>query len=93
MQLKAKGVGQDDIAAALATIGEAWADSELVAACNHARRRRLGPWRTRGDRREQRQRDLASLARAGFSYPIAARIVDCEDAEALEQEARQGDEA
>ena len=57
---------------------EPW-DTELAAAWATARRRRLGPYRRdpveRGARRE---RDLAVLARSGFSREIAYRIVDAE---------------
>ncbi len=42
-----------------------------------ARRRRLGPFRTR-DRAARRERDIASLARAGFAIDIARTVVDGE---------------
>jgi regulatory protein len=40
-----------------------------------ARRRRLGPFRQR-DRALHRERDIASLARAGFSVSVARQVVD-----------------
>ena len=49
------------------------------AARMHARKKRLGPFRRIADaatRRELRQKDLAAMARAGFSYDVAKRIVD-----------------
>lgn len=88
--LDAKGVGEGDIAAALDAVADEWADAELAAACRHARRRRLGPWRNPEDRAARRERDLASMGRAGFGYGLACRVIDAEDVEALEEEARFG---
>ena len=56
------------------------------AAVNLARRRRLGPFRRAGERAAMRGKDLAALARAGFSYPIAKRILDAATPEELERE-------
>lgn len=50
-------------------------DPDLVAGHAYAERRRLGMYR-RMDREEHAQKDLGKLARAGFSYGIARRIVD-----------------
>lgn len=88
--LKTRGVGEDDIEAAIGALDERWPDRELAAACHYARRRRLGPWRAADSRAEHRERDLAALARAGFSYRIAERVVECDDIDALEDEARSG---
>ncbi len=49
------------------------------AARMHARKKKLGPFRRVADpatRKEFRQKDLAAMARAGFSYDVAKRIVD-----------------
>ncbi|NKB49906.1 MAG: RecX family transcriptional regulator [Alphaproteobacteria bacterium] len=85
--LHQKGVGQSDIAAALASVGSEYLDSELAAACRFARRRRLGPYRAPEARAERHRRDLAALARAGFGYDTARRVIDAESAEALEDDA------
>jgi len=58
-------------------------DAELRAALRLAQRRRLGPYRPPAERAERRQRDLASLARAGFSLDIARRVIDADDPDAL----------
>jgi regulatory protein len=50
-------------------------DQELAAARITAKRKRLGPW-SRGDRAANRQKDLAALARAGFSMSIARTVID-----------------
>lgn len=73
--LRRKGVGADDIDAALAGLADESGDAEVKAACALVRRRRLGPFRQK-DRTERRDRDLASLARAGFSLDLAKRVLD-----------------
>lgn len=72
------------VEAALAAADDTLADGELVAALRHAARRRIGPYaRTRPDD-ATRQRHLASLARAGFSFDIARQVMGCEDATAAD---------
>lgn len=58
--------------------GEAGAEgAELTAARRLAQRRRLGPFRLDGAQRaERREKDLAALARAGFSFAIARQVID-----------------
>ena len=82
--LRQKGVGRDDTDAALAALADEYEDSDMVAACNYARRRRLGPYRLPEAREERRERDLAALARAGFGYDTARRVVDALSVEDLE---------
>ncbi len=53
--------------------------AELAAARAYVRRRRLGPHRPPAERAAMRARDLAALARAGFSYRVARRVLDEED--------------
>ena len=45
---------------------------ELAAALIHARKRRMGPWRTATAAPETARRELGSLARAGFAHGVAA---------------------
>lgn len=74
-KLAARGVDRDDIDRALkeAESGEDDAARQFV------RRRRIGPYRAAG-RQEYRGRDIAALARAGFSFSVAAAAID-EDVE------------
>jgi len=58
-------------------------DAEYAAACRFARRRRLGPMRAPEERAERRDKDLAALARAGFSLDVARRVLEIDDAEEL----------
>jgi regulatory protein len=60
-------------------------EQELAAALIHARRRRLGPFRTAAPTPELFRRELGSLARAGFAHGVAASALRMtrEEAEAL----------
>ncbi len=48
---------------------------ELVQARRFAERKRLGAWRRGGATPETRNKDLRTLARAGFGYAIAAKAL------------------
>ncbi|HET7538459.1 MAG TPA: RecX family transcriptional regulator [Polyangiaceae bacterium] len=50
-------------------------NSELEAALAFARRRRLGPHRKPDLREAYRRKDLMALARAGFDYVTATRVI------------------
>lgn len=82
MRLRRKGVSGDDIAAAVAALypdANGNPDRRALdrdAARALARRRRLGPWRHGPKSDDTRARDLAALARAGFSYGIAREVID-----------------
>jgi regulatory protein len=70
-KLSIKGVDRETIAAAI----EAHDGDDEEAAVAFARRRRLGPYRP-GERLPYRDKDLAAMARAGFGFGLAKRIVD-----------------
>lgn len=80
-RLAEKGVPRPEIDAARAALAEEAPDDtppDLAAAKRTARRRRLGPWRGEDVRAERREKDLAALARAGFSYSVAKSVIDGE---------------
>ena len=85
-KLAAKGVSRDLVADALSRerdaveAGEEPA-AEETAAVAYAKRRRLGPWRRADQRTLHRDRDLAAMARAGFSFSLAIGIVDAQGPE------------
>ena len=54
-------------------------DADFESALLLARRKRLGRFRLPELRAEKRDRDLAALGRAGFSWEIAKRVVDQDD--------------
>lgn len=64
--------------------------ADQLAALRYVRRRRLGPARpdVSGEDEEtayrRRQRDLAAMARAGFSFDIAKSVLDLESAQDLD---------
>jgi regulatory protein len=82
-RLAAKGVGADAIDAAIGSLVEESVDPDLSAAIAFARRRRVGPYRLK-DRANFRDRDLAALGRAGFSYDLARKVVAAETPDQLE---------
>ena len=80
MQLRAKGLGEADVGAALANL-DTEALSDRDAAWALARRRRLGPYR-RIERKAFREKDLQAIARAGFSFSLAREVVDAAETDA-----------
>jgi len=58
---------------------------EWKAAIALARRRRLGAYRADKDRQACRARDLAAMARAGFDYDVARKVIDAASVEALDE--------
>lgn len=82
--LAAKGVEADTIAHALDGLCEDHAEPDLEAAIRLARKRRLGPYRAADKRAETRAKDLAALARSGFDFDIARRVIEAESPDALE---------
>ncbi len=78
MKLSEKGVEGAVAEAALEELSESLEregiDPDLQAAHHYAKRRRIGVYRRSG-RDENRQRDLAALARQGFSFDIARQVI------------------
>lgn len=75
-KLMQKGLDPEQIDAAVRAADEDTENGEIAAALALARRRRIGPFRPAGGRAEAREKDLAALARAGFSYDVARRVVE-----------------
>jgi regulatory protein len=80
--LSTRGVDADIIDATLTCLADEAVEQgesvDLTAARAYARRRRLGPWRTAEMRGEMRDRDLAAMGRAGFSWDVARSVIDGE---------------
>lgn len=84
--LAVKGLGAELIDGALDSLAEDLErDPDLAAAIAFARRRRLGPFRDPAKRADSRDKDMAALGRAGFSFELARRVIDAEDLAALEE--------
>ncbi len=75
--LASKGVDTDLIDQALAQLVEQGDGGDLDAAYIFARKRRLGPYRMSA-RAEFREKDLAALGRAGFSWSVAKQVIESE---------------
>jgi regulatory protein len=82
-KLALKGIDTAQVERALAGV-ESTDGSEIAAAAALARRRRLGPYRAGETRQSHRQKDLAALARAGFSLDLARRVLSAADPDALD---------
>lgn len=77
MGLQQKGVGREAIATAMAEPID-----ELAQARRFAERKRLGPWRSglsRADANTRDEKDLRTLMRAGFNYPVAKAALAGDD--------------
>jgi len=87
-KLKLAGVDADTLDRAMAGLDQELdtdpRQREWKAATALARRRRLGPFRDK-ERKEHRNRDLAAMARAGFDYDLARRVIDAVDSDALDE--------
>jgi len=88
-KLQAKGLARDDIETALEMIDtetreDQGMDAEFTAALKLARKKKIGTFNQKPEtdpllRRKQQQREMALLARNGFSYDIAKRVLDFDE--------------
>lgn len=83
VKLAEKGLDRSIVDGAIETIWAEHGDADLKAALSLARRRRLGPYRQAEKREALLKRDLAAMARAGFSYEIARRVIEARSIDAL----------
>jgi len=95
-KLATKGVTPEIIAHALESLRDETPEPEHAAAIALARRRRFGPFRkptaTNREKTEdgeakkrRRVKELATMARAGFSYDLARLVIDATDLQTLEE--------
>jgi regulatory protein len=82
-KLAAKGIGRALVEGAIESVVGEEGGGDLAAAAALARRRRLGPYRASETRIAYRHKDLAALARAGFSLELARRVLAADDPDAL----------
>jgi regulatory protein len=87
-KLAVKGIDAELIGATLERLDDEGGSGDLAAACALVRRRRLGPYRPQEAQAEHRRKDLATLARAGFSLDVARRVLAAADIAAVEALAR-----
>ncbi len=80
-KLQSKGMGREEIEKALATYDEtASEDPEIAAALKFARRKKIGPF-AKGP--QEPQKSLAAMARAGFTYETARRVLEMNEEEII----------
>lgn len=79
MQLAEKGISEEDAAEALEAV------DDLTSAILYAKKRRLGPWRSKELDLKRKQKEAASLARQGFSGSLSFKVIalDLEEAETI----------
>ena len=53
-------------------------DPDFTAAIRFLERRKMGPYRHPNNRSEHRDKDLRSMARAGFAYSVAKQLLEAE---------------
>lgn len=82
--LAQRGAPEAAIAHARDALAESCEHPDLSAAARLAKKKRLGPFATTQPlTQDVRRKHLAALARGGFSFDIARRIVDARDPELL----------
>lgn len=78
LKMRQKGVSEDVVDGIL----QSREFDEEAMALRFASKKKIGPFRPDGEsRRQNRQKDLAALVRAGFAYDTAAKIVGAENAD------------
>jgi regulatory protein len=91
-RLAQQGVDAELVAETLQVLEAEPGGGDLAAACAFIRRRRLGAYRSAMSRPGIPEKDMAALARAGFSFEIARRVLGCADVAAVEALLRAEDE-
>ena len=81
MKLMSKGIPAMAVDEALNVVADRDGSAEMDAAVSFARRRKIGPFGPPETREERRGKGLAAMARAGFTYDMALKIIDAESDE------------
>ena len=71
-----KGINQKYIKASISKIKENESDPDFFSAIKLCKKRRIGPNREEGNRELFYKKDIAILARSGFSYELSKRVLD-----------------
>ena len=77
-KLQNKGVEKTLIDESIENLEKKIVDPDLTAAIRFLERRKMGPYRHPNNRREYRDKDLRSMARAGFAYSVAKQLLEAE---------------
>ncbi|NQW00787.1 MAG: regulatory protein RecX [Rhodospirillales bacterium] len=84
-RLQQKGIDGEIIEQMISKLHELSSNPNLLAAVKYAKRRRLGPFRPQPARDARFEKDLAALARAGFDYQTALRVISAASIAELEE--------
>lgn len=84
LKLRQKGLTEDVIKEALAREDEGHENADLVAALRLARRKRLGPFAVQQTEQDRRHKWMGTLARAGFGFDTASKVLEMDADEAAE---------
>ncbi|WP_373087339.1 regulatory protein RecX [Sneathiella sp.] len=86
IELRLQGLGftEEDQENALEELGEDRRALDLAAAARYVKRRKFGPYKPARTREARDTREMASLARSGFSYDVARTVLDADKAEEIE---------
>ncbi|MFC4270343.1 hypothetical protein GQF03_01160 [Sneathiella chungangensis] len=84
LKLQEMEFSDSDQVQALDALGEDRQGLDRRAAARFVKRRRFGPYKPEKTRSERRNRELASLARQGFSFDVATLVIDAETVEDIE---------
>ena len=74
-----KGVEKKLIDESIKNLEKKIVDPDLTAAIRFLERRKLGPYRHPKNRSEYRDKDLRSMARAGFAYSVAKQLLEAKN--------------
>ena len=85
-KLTKKGIVGVVLDKVISDLADEWRNPDLKAAIRFSQRKKIGPFRIRGDRDVFIKRDLASLGRAGFSFGIAKKVVHALDPDSLNED-------
>ena len=77
-KLENKGVEKKLIDESIKNLEKQILDPDFIAAIRFLERRKMGPYRHPNNRSEYRDRDLRSMARAGFAYSVAKQVLEAE---------------
>lgn len=83
-RLAQKGIDAELVQKTISKLNANSANPKMSAAIKFAKRRRFGPYQTRGDRNERTDKDMAAFARAGFDYETARKVLSSNTIDELE---------
>lgn len=84
LKLQDMAFSDSDRAEALDALGDDRQALDRRAAARFVKRRRFGPYKAEETRGERRNKELASLARQGFSFDVATLVIDAESVDVIE---------